>query len=365
MKTIFSILFFFSVIVHSFSQTTELTGAAKTFGKMFWQSIENKDVVSAEKYLGYIKKNQADADLTSFEKALNDLKSSTSTNTQQNENVEGNNSNRNQTTQVDQNEARKFKDLLNKLFDKDMTYYLNITDDNGITEAKGIIETYNSNVKELLAMDISSLSQSQRSYFNDAKRYMELTADGFNTEIDRLAYTVKNAVDKYGSYDAYYELLYIQSWYDASQKVFSDNQKFKDAYNLISQKINDLGDPKNFESNVNANIKKSLDSVKIPNAVRTDSNMEKLFKDAFTREGWNETILKVNLLDTDWHIERNSITGIILGRYQTAAIVAKNSKGDCILYTFSIKQDYDGSTYKSAAYRYGHNASFMSCENVK
>jgi len=40
-----------------------------------------------------------------------------------------------------------------------------------------------------------------------------------------------------------------------------------------------------------------------------------------------------------------------MGRTQTASIATKNKKGECILYLFTIMQDY--------------NATLMACENVR
>lgn len=71
----------------------------------------------------------------------------------------------------------------------------------------------------------------------------------------------------------------------------------------------------------------------------------------------------MNLLDTDWHIEKNKLTGAIICRYQSAAIKAKNKAGQCIAYQMSMKQDWDGSGYSATARRYGHNAQMMNCDN--
>lgn len=88
-------------------------------------------------------------------------------------------------------------------------------------------------------------------------------------------------------------------------------------------------------------------------------------KKVFNAEGWNETIMVINLRDQDWSIVKNEYTGAILGRVQTAAIVAKNKNGDCVLYIFTIMQDYNGSGYQTTAFRRSHDATFMLCENVK
>lgn len=126
-----------------------------------------------------------------------------------------------------------------------------------------------------------------------------------------------------------------------------------------------MGTVENAKTIAKNNAKARMAKVKIPVAARKDAATEALFKKAFAAEGWNETIMVVNLRDHDWSIVKHENTGAILGRAQTAAIAAKNKNGDCILYIFTIMQDYTGSGYQSTAYRRSHDVAFMACENVK
>lgn len=102
----------------------------------------------------------------------------------------------------------------------------------------------------------------------------------------------------------------------------------------------------------------------MPAAVRKDATMEQEFRTAFMNEGWNESILKINILSNEWTVVRNNVTGAITGRTQTAAIAARNQKGECILYTYTIMQEFDGSRYLPAK-RYSHDATYIACANVK
>ena len=84
-------------------------------------------------------------------------------------------------------------------------------------------------------------------------------------------------------------------------------------------------------------------------------------------EGWGETIVKIHLLSRDWSIVRNSLTGAIICRIQTAAIVAKKKDGSCILYDYTIRQAFTGSGYSGTSSRHAHGvlaAEFL-CENAK
>lgn len=105
----------------------------------------------------------------------------------------------------------------------------------------------------------------------------------------------------------------------------------------------------------------------MPAAIQLDPALDAEFKEAFMAEGWGETIVKIHLLSRDWSIVRNSLTGAIICRIQTAAIVAKKKDGSCILYDYTIRQAFTGSGYSGTSSRHAHGvlaAEFL-CENAK
>ena len=91
-----------------------------------------------------------------------------------------------------------------------------------------------------------------------------------------------------------------------------------------------------------ARKKERLKNTFMPKAVTTNPAIEAEFKEAFNNGGWGEAIIKINLLSKEWTIVKNSLTGAILCRTQQAAIVAKQKAGNCMLYTYTIKQQYAG-----------------------
>jgi hypothetical protein len=189
--------------------------------------------------------------------------------------------------------------------------------------------------------------------------------NGFDVRIKELDNYMRIALDHSSSLVNYYVIKKYEIYWNTLEIAMPGDQTVKDNAALARKYAQAAPSPEELKKITTANNKASLDRVTVPAAVRRDAATETLFKNAFNATGWNETILKINLLDTDWHIERNSLTGLITGRYQTAAITAKNSNGDCILYTFSILQEYNGSGYQSTAKRYGHNASYMSCDKAQ
>ena len=104
----------------------------------------------------------------------------------------------------------------------------------------------------------------------------------------------------------------------------------------------------------------------MPKAAVVNAGLEAEFKEAFLAEGWNETIVKINILTREWEIVRNSLTGAIICRTQSAAIVAKPKSGLCVMYNFTIKQQYTGSGYSGVSSRYSHGimADEFLCENA-
>ena len=105
----------------------------------------------------------------------------------------------------------------------------------------------------------------------------------------------------------------------------------------------------------------------MPAAVVKSEAVEAEFREAFAAEGWGETIVKIHILSRDWSVLRNNLTGVILGRIQTAAICAKKKSGECILYEFTIRQDHTGGGYSGTSRRHSHGvieAEFL-CENAK
>lgn len=162
----------------------------------------------------------------------------------------------------------------------------------------------------------------------------------------------------------YERMLALEAYWYGATTIFPGNPSIRQTYSEIRDTVKAFGSVENVWSIINKNYKNRGSKVFMPAAVRTDAALEADFRKVFEAQGWNETILKINLLTSDWIIVRHPVSGVITGREQSAAIAAKNKNGDCILYTFYIVQDYDGSRYLSSR-RASHNSNWISCENVK
>ena len=156
---------------------------------------------------------------------------------------------------------------------------------------------------------------------------------------------------------------YVVYW-ETAMTLMPEDPIFAENHAIATKLVSEMGNLEDVKSKSKANLNTRLENVKIPAAVRKDINTENIFRKAFMAEGWNETIAIINLRDNDWQIVKNPHTGVILGRSQTASIASKNQSGDCILYLFTIMQDYNGSGYQTNARRSSHNAQPMACDNM-
>lgn len=106
-----------------------------------------------------------------------------------------------------------------------------------------------------------------------------------------------------------------------------------------------LGDLNQYKERIRQNSIKNAKKVRMPKAAKQDEEIEQLAKIAFEHKGWNEEVLKVLLLGTDWRLERNS--EFIIGRVYDVAIAAKQKTGTCMLYVATIRQEDIGGKFSS------------------
>lgn len=306
------------------------------------------EVDKAEEKIALIKKSQPDYDVSALTAELNTYKTI------------GNEAKSNEdNASID---AAKLSQEMDKVF-KAPT----LNDFNGGQESAEIA------IKNYKILTGNFISNNAKQRVDNAKkidRYRH--GQGLTSEMlgfEKVANEIKNEYNKSDTENgaiAYYYLAnkYILYW-EAAKICMPDEKLFSDNYTLIANLFKEMGSVENAKTIAKNNAKARMAKVKIPVAVRKDATAESIFKKAFIAEGWNETIMIVNLRDTDWSIVKNEYTGVIVGRAQTAAIAAKNKNGDCILYIFTIMQDYNGSGYQSNAYRRSHDATPMLCDNVK
>ena len=95
-------------------------------------------------------------------------------------------------------------------------------------------------------------------------------------------------------------------------------------------------------------------SVTMPQPKMVDKDLEAEMIAALkatNAEPWNLEILRLVIIDPDWHIVRHDISGAILHRYIRANVVIKDADGVCWLYDLvTFKQEYVGDKFQPTKY---------------
>lgn len=91
-------------------------------------------------------------------------------------------------------------------------------------------------------------------------------------------------------------------------------------------------------------------------AVKKDPALEAGIKEAaqkiYTDAGSNVKVMGVKISDSDWFIERDKVTKLVLNRQMGAFCYAKWPDGHCTVQKITFCQDYDGSAYSKNFRRY-------------
>lgn len=168
-------------------------------------------------------------------------------------------------------------------------------------------------------------------------------------------HTTKFEVDKYFNNlaEAYY-------WIGLAKLHPNQNQIVAFA-NQFQEMVNVYGTIEDYQSKIRENGKKIAKKVFMPKAFQSNAELEEISKKAFEAKGWNEIVLKVNILANDWRLERRDL---VLGRVLDVAIASKKQDGDCLLYRASIRQEFAGDDNYAQAYLYSYTNTYIAEENI-
>ncbi len=114
----------------------------------------------------------------------------------------------------------------------------------------------------------------------------------------------------------------------------------------------------------------STKSAVMPKAARSDKALESemigALKSSQTyKERIKGEVIRVVIVDPDWMIRRNELTGVILHRYIRATIAVKNSDGTCTVWQLvTFQQDYVGNKYQKTRFDGVGDPYKIPCENV-
>lgn len=111
-------------------------------------------------------------------------------------------------------------------------------------------------------------------------------------------------------------------------------------------------------------------TVMMPKAAMTDKNLEAEMITAFKgsqtyKDRIGGEVMRISIIDPDWMIRRNTLTGVILHRYIRAGIAVKNSDGTCTLWQLvTFQQDYVGDKFGPTKFDGVGDPLKIPCENV-
>jgi hypothetical protein len=108
----------------------------------------------------------------------------------------------------------------------------------------------------------------------------------------------------------------------------------------------------------------------LPKTALTDKGLESDMVNAFKgsqtfKDRIRGEVLRVVIIDPDWLIRRNELSGIILHRYIRAAMAVKNSDGSCTVWPLvTFQQDYVGNSFQKTRFDGVGDPYKIPCENV-
>ncbi len=229
------------------------------------------------------------------------------------------------------------------------------------------LEKYNEKVSKLLAMDYSDAKISHT-------RMSKGVIGGLKTKTDKTLGEIDIMLSKYTDKESmkigYYTIQFHMAYWDAAQKVFSEETSYKEMHNKVKASAEKMGSLESMMAKADVNTAEKIKNTKLPNPVVKDAALEKVLIDGFNKTFTSQgaTALKVVLTQDGWTTLRNPITSVIVGRERSAKVAYKGSNGKCYLledYVF-IHEEYIGGAFtnRKAVYN-GLFGAEMLCENVK
>ncbi|UCD84030.1 MAG: hypothetical protein JSU92_12195 [Deltaproteobacteria bacterium] len=89
----------------------------------------------------------------------------------------------------------------------------------------------------------------------------------------------------------------------------------------------------------------TMPKAKMSNA-KLEAEMAKALKNSTVPEAKEGQILKVVIIDPDWHLERHRISGRVLFRYIRTDCALKEKDGPCWRWRFIFKQEFIGGKFQ-------------------
>ena len=246
-------------------------------------------------------------------------------------------------------------------------------DENGnLDEARAALESFRSEAEAKLTPTIiaNANDSSERRLVS-----LKARANRFAETYDRsLADADLDSVKQYGSsrpiFIKYMSFVVAREKLALLRKIYGDTPEIAAATATSNRAFAVLGDFASVEGQA-ADVRAAyLAETRLPAATRVDAVLGRQFASAFessvynTGNGGGAKVTRVNLTSSGWSVERNEITGVILLRYQYAALALKDPDGRCYVDIARFEQKHQsGGSYGGTYYRSGSRREGL-CENL-
>jgi hypothetical protein len=90
---------------------------------------------------------------------------------------------------------------------------------------------------------------------------------------------------------------------------------------------------------------REIENARMPKAVQSNPALEAQMKNVLKDNYPGETPLRVVILDNQWTIEKNALTGKPDYKWISTAVAQKKADGKCFVYWISFKQNYENGKY--------------------
>lgn len=229
------------------------------------------------------------------------------------------------------------------------------------------IEMYKSKTAEMVALNIDPSDKFNAATINTVLPRIKVDLQTIDKNVKLWEDNMNMIVDERPARAYYAMIQFEQAHWDALRKgPFAEKDRLEAGYQKVNDMVNRIGSIEKVLAKSKANGAELLKNTKMPPALVQNVEVEKLFRQAFEDAGWNESIVKINLLDRDWKAIRNEVTGVLEARTQRAAIASKDKTGVYTLYNyFTIQQDYLGTSFSTKAVIIHHESTPILFENIK
>ncbi len=363
------IILFFNLVLFSMvliAQDTNYDGPAKVTVKAFWDAAEKLEKsiagggssLDADNFMGLRRKiddtkrkdaayntGTMESKIQSLASAISALKNSKDKAIQENNNKE--------------DAAQQVKKLLNELFQVSTSVSTGT-----LSTIEDKIGEYRKKMTTVLGMDMSNSA----SALANNLRYVTGHFKNYEKELLAEERSCREQVKTENAKVNYYKLVFEKAYWDAAQKIFPAETAFTKAYALASRLVEGLGTANDMEALTAKSREKKIRETKLPESAVNDPALEKMFIDVFNKtfKETRGTAFKAVVINKDWRISRNEISGIVIGRGMTGAVAYKGANGKCYLEVFEVYEDYVGNTFQSPKVGYeSYSGVELLCENVK